>query len=324
MSIRKIIIGNKQVDAEEVELPQTQLKFYSENPRIYTILQDLGESPTQEEIERQMKSHDHVKTLKDSIKANGGLLEPIIVRRNVVLEGNSRLAAYRILASEDPIKWGKIKCNVLPDDTSDDVVTSLLGTLHLVGKTPWSPYEQAGFLVRRIEKSRKPIDAIAQELGIRVSDAKLSIEVYKEMMAADDMNPTKWSYYFELLKNRDIRKYDENNPTMEFKQKLIEKIKNDEVDRAADMRKYAILAKSKGENSVEAITEVLNGDITIDAAVELVSTETKLASLNAKVETFFNFLNKEQVALKENRGDVELNFTLKKIKTLIDTMLGIN
>lgn len=322
MSVRKIIIGNQQVDAKEVELPQAQLLFYSENPRIYTILQDLGESPTQQEIERQMKAHDHVKTLKDSIKANGGLLEPVIVRRNVVLEGNSRLAAYRILAAEDPIKWGKIKCNVLPDDTSDDVVTSLLGTLHLVGKTPWSPYEQAGFLVRRIEKSRKPIDAIAQELGIRVSDAKLSIEVYKEMMAADDMNPTKWSYYFELLKNRDIRKYDENNPTMEFKQKLIEKIKNDEVDRAADIRKYGTLAKSKGENSVEAITDVLNGDITIDAAVELVSNETKLASLNAKVETFFNFINKEQVALKENRGDVELNFTLKKIKNLIDTMLG--
>ena len=322
MSVRKIIIGNQQVDAKEVELPQAQLLFYSENPRIYTILQDLGESPTQPEIEKQMKAHDHVKTLKDSIKANGGLLEPIIVRRNVVLEGNSRLAAYRILASEDPIKWGKIKSNVLPDDTSDDVVTSLLGTLHLVGKTPWSPYEQAGFLVRRIEKSRKPIDAIAQELGIRVSDAKLSIEVYKEMMAADDMNPTKWSYYFELLKNRDIRKYDENNPTMEFKQKLIEKIKNDEVDRAADIRKYGTLAKSKGENSVEAITDVLNGDITIDAAVELVSNETKLASLNAKVETFFNFMNKEQIALKENRDDLELKFNLKKIKTLIDTMLG--
>lgn len=322
MSIRKIIIGNQQVDAKEVELPQSGLQFYSENPRIYTILQDLGESPTQQEIERKMKAQDHVKTLKDSIKANGGLLEPVIVRRNVVLEGNSRLAAYRILAAEDPIKWGKIKCNVLPDDTSDDVVTSLLGTLHLVGRTPWSPYEQAGFIMRRLETSRRPIDAIAHELGISVSDAKLSIDVYKQMMSADDMNPTKWSYYFELLKNRDIRKYDENNPTMEFKQKLIEKIKNDEVDRAADIRKYGTLAKSKGENSVEAITDVLNGDITIDAAVELVSTETKLASLNAKVGTFFNFINKEQVALKENRGDVELNFTLKKIKILIDTMLG--
>ena len=322
MSIRKIIIGNQQVDAKEIELSQSELLFYSENPRIYTILQDIGDSPSQPEIERKMKMHDHVKTLKDSIKANGGLLEPVIVRRNIVLEGNSRLAAYRILAAEDPIKWGKIKCNVLPDDTSDEIVTALLGTLHLVGKTPWSPYEQAGFLVRRIEKSRKPIDAIAQELGIKVSDAKLSIEVYKEMLAADDMNPTKWSYYFELLKNRDIRKYDENNPTMEFKQRLIEKIKNDEVHRAPDIRKYGILAKSKGENSVEAITDVMNGDITIDEAVELVSTETKLASLNAKAESFFNFIKKEQNAIKEHRGDVELNFILKKIKTLLDTTLG--
>ena len=269
-----------------------------------------------------MKAHDHVKTLKDSIKANGGLLEPVIVRRSVVLEGNSRLAAYRILAAEDPIKWGKIKCNVLPDDTSDDVVTALLGTLHIVGRTPWSPYEQAGFIVRRLETSRKPIDAIAHELGISVGDAKRSIEVYKEMIAADDMNPTKWSYYFELLKNNHIRDYDSNNPMMEYKKRLIEKIKNGEVENARDIRKYGTLAKSNGENSTEAIVDVLNGDITIDEAVDLVSAETKLASLNAKVETFFNFINKEQAALKDNRGDVELNFNLKKIKTLIDTMLG--
>ena len=91
----------------------------------------------------------------------GGLLEPIIVRRNVVLEGNSRLAAYRMLAEKDPIKWADIRCNVLPDDTSDDVVFSLLGTLHIIGKTPWSPFEQAGYLYRRTQTSRKTYNCIS-------------------------------------------------------------------------------------------------------------------------------------------------------------------
>lgn len=322
MATRIITIGNQQIEAEEKEMPQAELFFYSENPRIYTILQDLGDNPSQQDIEKHMIAQDHVKHLKESIKANGGLLEPIIVRRNVVLEGNSRLAAYRLLARENLIKWGMIKCNVLADDTTDDVVTALLGTLHLVGKTPWSPYEQAGFLVRRIEKSRKPIDAIAQELGISTSDAKFSIQVYNEMLAADDMKPTKWSYYFELLKNREIRKYDENNPVMHFKETLIEKIKNDEIERAADIRKYATVVKAKGENVEEAITDVLNGEITIDQAVDLVSAGTKLASLNAKVDAFLKYVKKEQTAIKENRGDVELNFSLKQIQQLIKIMLG--
>ena len=142
------------------------------------------------------------------------------------------------------------------------------------------------------------------------------------MLAADDMKPTKWSYYFELLKNREIRKYDENNPVMHLKEILIEKIKNDEIERAADIRKYATVVKAKGENVEEAITDVLNGEITIDQAVDLVSAGTKLASLNAKVDAFLKYVKKEQAAIKENRGDVELNFSLKQIQQLIKIMLG--
>lgn len=145
---RIIIIAGQHIEVEEKFLKHSDLDFYPENPRIYnTIHAEIGDNPTQKVIETAMKKLDSVKTLKQSIEVNGGLLEPIIVRRNVVLEGNSRLAAYRILAEKDPIKWAEIRCNVLPDDTSDDVVFSLLGTLHIIGKTPWSPFEQAGLFI---------------------------------------------------------------------------------------------------------------------------------------------------------------------------------
>ena len=109
---------------------------------------------------------------------------------------------------------------------------------------------------------------------------------------------------------------------MHLKEILIEKIKNDEIERAADIRKYATVVKAKGENVEEAITDVLNGEITIDQAVDLVSAGTKLASLNAKVDAFLKYVKKEQAAIKENRGDVELNFSLKQIQQLIKIMLG--
>ena len=48
---------------------------------------------------------DHVKQLVQSIRANGGLTDPLIVQDGefVVFEGNSRLAAYRLLARLDPL-----------------------------------------------------------------------------------------------------------------------------------------------------------------------------------------------------------------------------
>ncbi len=96
---------------------------------------------------------EHVKELKESIKSNGGLIDPIIVRDGdfVVLEGNSRLAAYRILYKTDPIKWAKIKVTLLPKDIPESAVFTLLGQYHIVGKDPWDPYEQAGYLYRRGE-----------------------------------------------------------------------------------------------------------------------------------------------------------------------------
>ena len=106
MGIR--VIGQKKFEVTETELLQQDLLFYLDNPRVYSVLHENGhDNPTQTEIEEIMCSLDHVKSLKSQIMQNGGLIEPLIVvkrkDRYVVLEGNSRLAAYRILAKNDPL-----------------------------------------------------------------------------------------------------------------------------------------------------------------------------------------------------------------------------
>lgn len=111
MGIR--VIGQKKFEVTETELLQQDLLFYLDNPRVYSVLHENGhDNPTQTEIEEIMCSLDHVKSLKSQIMQNGGLIEPLIVvkrkDRYVVLEGNSRLAAYRILAKNDPLKWSSI------------------------------------------------------------------------------------------------------------------------------------------------------------------------------------------------------------------------
>ena len=123
----KIKIQNETIEFKEREMKVDELLFWSENPRVHSELHAVdGVEPTQKEIEDILTSKDHVKQLRNSIKTNGGLTHPVFVRDGVVVEGNSRLAAYRLLCRNDKITWAKIRCNVLPPDMSDDLVFSFI------------------------------------------------------------------------------------------------------------------------------------------------------------------------------------------------------
>lgn len=54
-------------------------------------------------------------------KQNCGLIDSLIVRDGdfTVLEGNNRLAAYRLLCRTDAVTWGKVKCKLLPADIDE-------------------------------------------------------------------------------------------------------------------------------------------------------------------------------------------------------------
>lgn len=322
MAKRQMLIGGQVINVTDIELSQSELQFYPQNPRISTVLAELGDNPPQMEIEKIMKRQEHVKELRQSIELNGGLLEPVIVKNNIVLEGNSRLAAYRILASKDPIRWAKIRCSVLPDDTTEDTVFALLGTLHLVGKTPWSPYEQAGYLVRRLSTSRKSIDALAREVGMKVSEAKAFVTVFKTMLENQEDRPSQWSRFYELHKNRDINNADENRPQFRIKDRIIEMIKDDKIPDSRDVRKIAIIAKATGENAEEAMENVLNGDITIGEGVELVGNETKLAALTAKTEAFRDYLNNEVDSFNAYKEDAGLRRALNVVYSSISSIIN--
>tara|TARA_R110002124_G_scaffold144122_13_gene309043 strand:- start:11319 stop:11759 length:441 start_codon:yes stop_codon:yes gene_type:complete len=107
----------------------SSLKFYVDNPRIYSFVRTEGHFPTQDEILERLLALEHVRELVHDIKTNGGLIDPLIVRGGAleVLEGNSRLAAYRFLFSQDPIRWSHVKCTVLPADIPQALVFALLG-----------------------------------------------------------------------------------------------------------------------------------------------------------------------------------------------------
>lgn len=322
-SKREMLIGGKPVLVTDKMMKQSELEFYPENPRVFTALHTLeDDNPSQQTIEEEMRKLDNVKTLKASIFANGGLLEPIIVRGNVVLEGNSRLAAYRILAKTDPFKWAYIRCTVLPDDISEEQILSLLGTIHIIGRTDWTAFEKAGYLFRTKNKSRRPIESIANELGMKVSEAKTYIKVYARMRSENDMVPKRWSHYLELLKNPAIAKAEEDNPDMEIIPKIIEKIKEDKINDAKDIREVGKIVKSQHEDALMVLEQYLDGEIDLEDALDLTGDLNRSQTISKGFGKFHDLLaNNLKYISAQMKQDADLVLKIRQINNTLDSLI---
>jgi hypothetical protein len=231
-----LLIRGQAVPVVIRSIEQARLKFFVENPRIYSIVRGEDRAPSQEEIQQKLLTLDHVKELIQDIKRNGGLIDPVIVRSETleVLEGNSRLAAYRALYKIDPIKWGLIKCTFLPSDIDDSLIFALLGQYHIKGKKDWQPFEQAGFLYRRYKAHNLDLGTIAQDIGLTQRQAKHLIDTYQFMLDHNDVDTGRWSFYDEYLKSPKIRKAREKFST--FDEVVVAKIVGGEIERAVDVR----------------------------------------------------------------------------------------
>lgn len=232
----KMRLRGLEVPTVTREIPVKELLFYPENPRIYSIVYSNGQKPSQADILERLQSLEHVRELVQDIRSNGGLIDPLIVRQGdmVVLEGNSRLAAYRHLAKEDPVKWAKATCTLLPADIDEHLVFALLAQYHVKGKKDWAPYEKAGFIYRRFKQQNVDLQVAAPELGITREEAKHLIAVYEFMIESGDQDPSHWSYYDEFLKSRKIRKAREE--VAGFDAFVIDEIKSGRMGKAMDLR----------------------------------------------------------------------------------------
>lgn len=231
-------IRNQDIPVKTLWIEQSKLQFYIDNPRIYSVVRAGGKVPDQEEIYTELTDQEHVRELKEDIKLNGGLMDPVIVKDGTfeVLEGNSRLAACRWLYNNDnnaPL-WGKIKCTLLPKDIPEPLIFAILGQYHIRGKKDWVPYEQAGFLYRRFHFHKEDIPTVADELGIKRAEAQHQIKVFAFMVKHNEAKRDRWSYYDEYIKSSKIKKVRDLYP--DFDKLIVSKIRKGEIKRAVDVR----------------------------------------------------------------------------------------
>ena len=263
-----LTLSGQEISVRNGYLPVHDLSFYPENPRIYSLIQKPGGEPSQDEIAHRLRGLDHVKQLIQSIRANGGLTDPMLVRDGdlVVLEGNSRLAAYRELTRNDPIKWGEAKVRLLPSDISEELVFALLGEYHIIGRKDWAPYEQAGYLYRRNVTHGVSAESMANEMGLSVRTVNHLINTYKFMVEHDETSVTRWSYYDEYLKSSIVKRARRGNP--ELDDIVVGKIKRREIPAAVDVRKKLAKLLDVSKVGPDPTKILVSGDKTFDRAFE--------------------------------------------------------
>ena len=312
----ELMIGKRKYDVKDCELRQSELLFYVDNPRVYSALRSIDSAaPSQKEIEEHMCQMEHVKQLRLSISENGGLIDPLIVRDGdfVVLEGNSRLAAYRLLCKNDPLKWGLVKCRVLPADIDDAAIFTLLGQYHIVGRKDWSPYEQAGYLYRRKKETKIPDIDIAKELGITKSQATNYIKVFEYMKSKNDLTPERWSYYEEFLKNKKIKNAIKANPQLE--QKVVTQIQCGKIENAADIRKIGEITSAETKSGKKIREQYLNDEIDMYEAFRELQDSGALDRVFKEVTQFRDLITDQSFKDKilESPKKKDIMFCIKKI-----------
>jgi len=158
------------------------LHFDWENPR----LAEFGITPqaTDDEILTILWDAMDVRELVQSIAASGFFPnEPLIVAKekgkNVVIEGNRRLAAVKVLLKDGIAKKNGWEIPELKKDERDalneiPVIISdrkqswrYLGFKHVNGPAKWSSYAKASYIAEVHRKYRIPLPDIANQIGDR-------------------------------------------------------------------------------------------------------------------------------------------------------------
>ena len=315
-----LLIRGQEIPVFTTTLRQDTLRFFVDNPRVYSVLRkDDAEEPSQEEIQAKLLDMDHVKELIQDIKRDGGLTDPIIVRAGTleVLEGNSRLAAYRHLVKLDPIKWGMIKVRLLPEDMDEKLILALLGQYHLKGKTAWPPFEKAGFLYRRHQTHDVAVDQLALEVGESRQKVAHMIDVYQFMLDNDQGETARWSYYDEYLKSRSIKKVRNEK----FDQLIVENINKGKIARAVEVRdKLSVICKAP-----RSLKKFMAGDYDFEEAHEQAIEAGADSTPYMKLAKFRKWLATQETGQSLGRTGGEtrkkIEFELKKLGPVVDNLL---
>lgn len=274
-------INERHVPYKLEVLNTADLWFWEENPRVYATVQGNPEfsaaSPErrQDIIYAQMLKEESTLRAKEGMERHGGLQEPLIVdlRGNVVIEGNSRLAAARKLAEKDEGHWGALECKCYNNITEEEKI-ALLNQMHIQGKVQWTPFAKAATYYRQWEKRHKEDTwtkrRIAKINGVSEATVSREVAIIERMVAENDNDPRKYSWYKVVLGNRKLLGKFDRYPSLE--QRVMERVKK---ARTVDNEDSNVKASSKFRDELRAVVgkpkvlaDFAKGKLSLEKAAE--------------------------------------------------------
>lgn len=309
----KIPIANQRVDI-------FKLNFFPENPRILSlILEDPKLKHDNNLIEKALWNKNEPRKLYKSIEKHGGLITPIIVHKNFVLEGNTRLCCYRrLFNTTHDKKWQFIECQVLlTDNLPKDKIEILLGNEHIIGKQEWDTFEKGCWMNKLLKEDKYTTEKIAEIVGHSKQWVNVHIQAYETMIKEKILDSNKFSHFVQIYSNGDINKI-KNNQDNNVVKEIIRMVKNDQIPTAQDIRKIPKLWKDKkskvrllsGEDINEVFTLQKMRDITLNNSflnnAEDLTTKMKRLTLKQREEI-----------RKDNKG----KFIIKKLANESNALL---
>lgn len=308
-----ITILGRKIRCNEEEIDLDKLKFYEENPRVRSRLERYEDHLTQEEINDIMWAvDDSAHDLYGQIEAHGGLIEPLIVSNNMVIEGNTRLCALKHLYKNDPSpKWKKARCKVIEEKIDHKELIVLLGNYHIVGKNPWEAYEKANFFKELIKCESMDIDEVQKLLGNKLTKKEIqdhidAVELMKAHNIDLDKDMKKFSYFYEYVKSRKLNKWREEDRDAD--KKFVGLVKNGRLPKGEMVRNLNVVIKSK-----KAFNKLSEGSASFEEALYIAEEKNpELAS------TFYSQVKKmtqkfKEIGVVSLRNEVEEDPKKKKL-----------
>ncbi len=273
-------------------------------------------------------------TLKESIRVNKGIINPIIVNRYndgklVVIEGNTRLQIYKEFSEVDPEGPWKQIIAIVYDQLPEEQIHAIRLQTHLVGPRDWDAFSKAKYLNQLCNIDKLPMSMIVSFCGGKKTEIQKLIDAYSDMLkyyfpAAEenemDPDPREFSKFSELQNTSIahalmVHKYSKND----FARWVIK----GNIDTAQNVRRLpAILANSRAKEVF------LNENIT--EAIKYLSTDEKnnkglkeASFRDLVVELISRCRNIEWNYIKSLRNDPRFDDEKREIEELVDELTEI-
>lgn len=309
--MQKCRLGFHMVTMSVTQLNVQNVCLDKDNPRIAPFIEMYGTSISSDMISLALNDSapngNSYANLRDSIKANGGIINPIIVTHSskdnsyTVVEGNTRLRIYQeFIENGVPGEWESIPA-IVYEDMPESQKHAIRLQAHLIGPREWSRYAKAKYLTflsnEACMTNSQILDfcggaAKRNEIEHMIGAYKDIEKYYRPLLESDaDFDPRKFSYFEELQNQSIIRTLAANNK------------------RKDDFARWVYSGKINTAQNVRDLTRVLQNE---DAA------KCFLEDDNATIEDAMRYVHAAEISDSGNSlGEIDTYSLIRELSNRI-------